>query len=195
MKYMNYDKKGKVTGSSEMSYKEKTVKDDWSEVVFVSTYSDKKGEALFDNEVKVECKNGVLYFSTSKFLDPATMSAYESMEVEVDAEHMDLPLDGKAGTELKDGKVTAVVRNNGLKLISISVHISNRRIDALETIETPAGSFDCIRSSYDARSEIGFVKMNMSAVEWYSPEVGTIRSETFDKKGKLSGYMVLESVE
>ena len=193
--HVNYDKKGKVTGSSEMSYKEKTVEGDWSEAVFMSTYSDKKGEAIFENEVKVECKNGVLYFSSSKFLDPSTMSSYESMEVEVDAEHMELPLDGKAGTELKDGKVTAIVSSNGMKIVTLSVEIFNRRIDALEIMETPAGSFECIKSSYDMRSEMGFVKMNMSVVEWYSPEVGPVRSESYDKKGKLSGYTVLESVE
>lgn len=195
LKYVSYDKKGKVTGSSEMSFKEKTVKDDWSEAVFMSTYSDKKGEAVFENEVKVECKNGILYFSSSKFLDPATMSAYESMEVEVDAEHMDLPLNSKAGTELKDGKVTAIVRSNGMKLVTISLEIKNRKVEAIETMETPAGSFECIKSSYDIHSEMGFVKMNMSSVEWYSPEYGPIRSESYDKKGKLSGYTLLESVD
>jgi hypothetical protein len=195
LKHVTYDKKGKVTGSSEMAYKEKTVKDDWSEAVFMSTYSDKKGEAIFENEVKVECKNGVLYFSSSKFLDPSSMSAYESMDVEVEAEHMDLPLDGKAGTELKDGKVTAVVRNNGMKLVTISVEIFNRKIDAIETIETPAGSFECIKSSFDIHTEMGFVKMNMSSVEWYSRDVGPVRSESYDKKGKLASYTVLESID
>lgn len=195
LKYVNYDKKGKVTGSSEMLFKEKTVKDDWSEAIFISTYSDKKGDAIFESEVKLECKSGILYFSSSKFLDPATLSAYESMEVEVDAEHMDLPLDSKAGTELKDGKVTAVVRSNGMKLVTISLDIFNRRVDAREVMETPAGSFECIKSSYDIHSEMGFAKMNMSSVEWYSPEYGPVRSELYDKKGKLSGYTVLESVD
>lgn len=195
LKYVSYDKKGKVTGSSEMSFKEKIVKDDWAEAVFMSTYSDKKGEPIFENEVKVECKNGILYFSSSKFLDPSTMSAYESMDVEVDAEHMDLPLDSKAGTELKDGKVTAIVRSNGMKLVTISMDIFNRKVDAIETMETPAGSFECIKSSYDIHTEMGFVKMNMSSVEWYSSEYGPIRSESYDKKGKLSGYTVLESVD
>jgi hypothetical protein len=195
LKHVTYDKKGKVTGSSEMAYKEKTVKDDWSEAVFMSTYSDKNGEAIFENEVKVECKNGVLYLSSSKFLDPSTMSAYESMDVEVDAEHMDLPLDAKAGTELKDGKVTAVVRSNGMKLVTISVEIFNRKVEAIETIDTPAGSFECIKSSFDIHTEMGFVKMNMSSVEWYSRDVGPVRSESYDKKGKLASYTVLESID
>ena len=193
--YMNYDKKDKVTGSSEMSFKEKKQGADFTSVVFSSTYRDKKGEAQFENEVEVDCKDGVLYFSSSKFLDPSTMSAYESMEVEVDASHMEMPLNAKAGTELHDGSVRAVVSNNGMKLITISVNVSNRRVEAIETMDTPAGSFECIKTSYDALSEIGFVKVNISAVEWYCPDVGTIRSESYNKNGKLTSYTVLESIK
>jgi hypothetical protein len=193
--YVNYDKKDKVTGSSEMSFKEKKQGADFTSIIFSSTYSDKKGEAQYENEVEVDCKDGVLYFSSSKFLDPSTMSAYESMEVEVDANHMEMPLNVKAGTELQDGSVKAVVSNNGMKLVTISVHISNRRVEALETMDTPAGSFECIKTSYDALSEIGFVKVRISAVEWYCPEVGTIRSESYNKNGKLTSYTVLESIK
>ncbi|MEN8203901.1 MAG: hypothetical protein ABFS28_14980 [Bacteroidota bacterium] len=195
LQYVNYDKKDKVTGSSEMSFKEKKQKDDYTSVVFISTYRDKKGEAVYENEVEVDCKDGVLYFSSSKFLDPSTMSAYESMEVEVDATHMEMPLNGKAGTELQDGSVNAVISSNGMKIISISVNVFNRKIEAIETIDTPAGSFECIRNSYDALSQIGFVKMNISAVEWYCPDVGTIRSESYNKNGKLMSYTVLESIK
>lgn len=195
LKYVNYDKKDKVTGSSLMSFKERNQKDDGTTVVFTSTYSDKKGEAIFDTEVEVGCKDGILYFSSSKFLDPTIMSAYESMEVEVDATHMEMPMNAKAGTKLQDGFVTAVVSSSGMKIISISVKVFNRKIEARETIHTPAGSFECIKNSYDALSEVGFIKMNISAIEWYCPDYGTIRSESYNKNGKLTAYTVLESVE
>lgn len=195
LKYVNYDKKDKVTGSSEMSFKEKKQKEDFTSVVFSSVYRDKKGEAQYENEVEVDCKDGILYFSSSKFLDPSTMSAYESMEVEVDASHMEMPLNAVAGTELQDGSVTAVVSNSGMKLITISVKVFNRKIEAIESIDTPAGSFECIKNSYDALSETGFVKVNLSAIEWYCPDVGTIRSESYNKNGKLMSYTVLESIK
>ena len=73
--------------------------------------------------------------------------------------------------------------------------ISDRMIAARERLETPAGAFDCLKITYNILSQIGFVKVNMSATEWYSPEYGTIRSETYNKKGKLVSYMVLNSVD
>ena len=78
--------------------------------------------------------------------------------------------------------------------MTLTVDLTNRQIVAHETIETPAGSFKCIKYSYDAFSKMGFIKMNSSGIEWYSAALGTIRSESYDKKGKLTGYTVLESI-
>ncbi len=192
--YVSYDKKDKVTGSSEMSFRDKKQTENGMSVLFVSSFNDEKEEVLYESEVKVECKDGVLYIDASKFLDPTTMSAYETMEVEVNGNNLELPLDGPVGMQMEDGSVTAVVRSGGVKVITLSVNISNRKIAAKEKVESPAGDFDCIKYTYDMLTQISFVKVSMSAIEWYNPELGTIRSESYNKNGKLTGYTLLESV-
>ncbi len=194
LKYVNYDKKDKITGSSEMVFKDKKQSNDGVSVVFLSRFSDDKEEVIYTSEVSMECRNGVLYLDAGKFLDPNTMSAYETMEVEVTADNLEMPMDGDAGTTMEDGGVTAVVRSGGVKIVTLSVSVSDRKIAAREKIETPAGIFECIKYTYDALSQIGFVKVSMSGVEWYSQEYGTIRSESYNKNGKLTGYTVLESI-
>ena len=159
-----------------------------------SKFSDEKEEVVYESEVKVECQDGVLYFDAGNLLDPTTMSAYETMEVEVSGDNLELPLDGPVGTQMNDGGVTAVIRSGGIKIVTLTVVISNRTIAAREKVETPAGSFDCIKYTYDALTQIGFVKVRMSSIEWYSPELGTIRTESYNKNGKLTGYTLLESV-
>jgi len=193
--YKNYDKKDKVTGTSVISIKERKETPEGISVLLLSKYIDDKGEEVFENQMPVECRNGVLYMDMSKYLDPASMGAYSAMDVEVSADNLDLPLGGPEGTVLGDGTVTAVVRNSGLKIATITMDISDRMIAARERLETPAGAFDCLKITYNILSQIGFVKVNMSATEWYSPEYGTIRSETYNKKGKLVSYMVLNSVD
>jgi hypothetical protein len=194
LKYLHYDKKGKVTGSSEMSLRDKKQTPEGISVLYASSFRDDKGETLYDSEMQVECRNGVLYFDAGSLLDPEAMSAYESMEVEITGDHLELPVKAAAGTVLEDGGVTAVVSSGGMKIVTLSVNLSNRKIAGRESVTTPAGSFDCIRYTYDALTQMGFVKVNTSGVEWYSHQYGTIRSESYDQKGNLSGYMVLESV-
>lgn len=194
LKYVSYDRKDKVTGSSEMSLKEKRNTSNGVSVILASRYSDDKGEQIYTNEMTIECRDGILYMDAGKFLDPQAMSAYESMEVKVEADNLDLPLDAGAGTALEDGGVTAVVSSGGVKLITISVSLTDRKVEAREKVETPAGNLDCIKYTYSALSQIGFIKASVSGVEWYSPEYGTVRSESYNKNGKLTGYTVLESI-
>jgi hypothetical protein len=193
LSYVNYNPKGKVSGSNEMSFKKKTDTPEGMKTLFSTKLKDDKGEILHEGEFEVECKNGVLHFDAGQLLDPATMSAYESMEVNVTGDNLELPLHSADGTSLKDGGVKAVVSSGGMKIITLTVDVTNRKIEAHETIVTPAGSFKCIKYTYDSFSQAGFVKVNSSGIEWYNQELGTIRSESYDKNGKLTGYTVLES--
>ena len=161
LKYVNYDKKDKVTGSSEMSFKDKSSNAEGMSVVFASTYMDKNGEEVFENEVQVECRAGTLYFDAGKFLDPQSMSAYESMDIEITADNLELPLNGSAGTELKDGKVTAVISSNGVKIVTVSVEVFNRKIEAtlgdgntIHILAEASGNNKCVRC-WHHRADVG----------------------------------------
>ena len=194
LSYVNYNPKDKVSGSNEMSFKEKTDTPEGMKALFATKMKDDKGEVMYEGEFDVECKKGVLHFDAGQLLDPATLSAYESMEIDVSGDQLELPVNAAAGTTLKDGGVAAVISSDGVKIMTLTVDLTKRQIVAHETIETPAGSFKCIKYSYDAFSKMGFIKMNFSGIEWYSAAHGTIRSESYDKKGKLTGYTVLESI-
>ena len=195
LKYTHYDKKDKITGGHEVTLKEKQETADGPEVILASKYFDYKGEKIYDQEIKMECSDGVLYFDAASLLDPATMSAYQSMEVEITGDNLEIPMSGGAGTTLKDGGVTAVVSSGGMKIMTLSINLTNRKIAARESIQTPAGSFDCVKYTYDVVTKAGFVSVSTSGVEWYSPRYGSVRSESYNKSGKPVGYTVLESVD
>jgi hypothetical protein len=194
LRYAHYDQKDKLSGTSQMTFKEKKEIPGGMSVLFASSFKDEKEEVVYDSELEMECRDGVLYFDADKLLDPATMSAYESMEVEVTGENLETPLNAAPGTRLKDGGVTAVVSSEGMKIVTLSVQITNRTIAGKETLTTPAGTFNCVKYTYDSFSQFGFVKVNGSGVDWLTHEYGTIRSESYDKKGNLAGYFVLESI-
>ncbi len=193
--YLNYDKKDKVTGSTENSLKEKSEIPGGMAVVMSSVHRDDKGKVIMENEVNLECREGVIYLDAANYLDPGAMSAYQTMDVKVKADNLEIPLGASAGTALNDGGVTATVSSSGIKIMTIRVDLSNRKIEAREKIETPAGEFECIKYSYDMQTQAGFVKASFSGIDWYSPKYGTIRSETYNSKGKLAASMVLESID
>jgi hypothetical protein len=66
--------------------------------------------------------------------------------------------------------------------------ITNRKVEAKESVTVPAGTFDCFKISYNSEIKIGFVKKNYRYITWYAPEVGAVKSEFYSAKGKLEGY-------
>jgi hypothetical protein len=61
---------------------------------------------------------------------------------------------------------------------------------AEETLNTPAGKFDCFKISQKVfMKTLGKIEIN--SIEWYSEDVGMVKSETYDKKGKLKTYSLL----
>ena len=74
--------------------------------------------------------------------------------------------------------------------MNITMNISNRKVDAVESITTPAGTFECYKISYDVAMKM-MMNMKSKGVEWYAKGVGLVKNETYSSDGKLLGSNVL----
>lgn len=192
-KMVHYDKKDKVTGFTTTTIKEKKSLTNGVSVSVHQLFDDTE-DYTFESEFTMECRDGVTYVDMEKFIDPNTLSAYQDMEIEVQADNITIPANAKPGDDLQGGSVTVTVDTGTPVRVTLTVDVTNRKVESKETIETPAGKFDCLKISYDMLSKIGFVKIQGSTVEYYNRKVGVVRSEAYNKKGKLSGYTVLEEI-
>jgi hypothetical protein len=124
------------------------------------------------------------------FLDPKTMSGFQDMEVTVSGADLEMPGAMQVGQTLKDGDIKMAVNSSGMNIMNLEVKIYNRKVEAIETITTPAGTFECFKVSYDTEFRTMF-KITAKGTEWISRNVGTVKSEQYDKNGKLTGYTLL----
>ncbi|MEX0987578.1 MAG: hypothetical protein WD052_08890 [Bacteroidales bacterium] len=190
---VHYDKKDKPTGNTVTTVKEKKNIVGGVSLLFHQQYSDYE-EYSFESEFEIRCVNGDVIVDMGKFIDPATLAAYENMEIDIEADDLSIPRNASPGDELNNGTVTVTVNTGTPIKVTVQATLSNRRVDSREKIETPAGTFDCLKLSYDMLTKIGFLKIQSSASEYYNSEHGVIKSETFNKKGKLTGYSVVEEI-
>lgn len=58
-----------------------------------------------------------------------------------------------------------------------------------------AGSFDCFRISYVTISETRLITTEINSTEWIAEKVGVVKSESYDRKGNLSGYSLLTGLK
>lgn len=101
--------------------------------------------------------------------------------------------------------------------ISAKGNTRNRKVEAFEKVETPAGTFDCYKITYELvvptggfGGFIGSVGMNFDPMmgggfpqqqepdgvkyaDWISPEVGLVKREKYNGRGKLQEVMRLEA--
>ena len=79
--------------------------------------------------------------------------------------------------------------------MTMTMNIFNRSIVGEESISTPAGTFDCIKMTYDFDSKMGIIKVRGSAEQWYTKDQVMVQSITKNKKGKEIGKSVLTKLE
>ncbi len=194
---LNYDAKGKPSGTSKFTVLDVAVSGGMKVAKVRAEFIDKKGKEAFSGEYEVKCDGEKIYIDMKAFINHQQMEAYKDMEMTVTSEDMILPARMKVGDEIKDAKVETTLRNNGVNFGTFGVNSENRRVVAKEKISVPAGEFSCYKIEGDMRSEskaMGIpMKFEFRNVEWYAEGVGMVRSESYSKKGKLTGYTVLKS--
>lgn len=190
LKYSDYDKKGKLTGTTTQTVIDNYVEEGTQVIKLRNEYQSVEMDSAFVREFEMKCKNGKYYLDMESFIGESMLTQYSNMETAFEVENMTIPAELKVGETLDNGKVAFTISNNGIKIITISVNISNRKVEAKEEITTPAGTFECYKISYDISTKM-VITIKASAVEWYAKNIGVIRSESYNRKGKLVGYSVL----
>ena len=79
--------------------------------------------------------------------------------------------------------------------MTMTIKILNRKVESKESITTPAGTFSCFKITYDMESSTKIMGMNtnvkLSSIDYLAEGIGVVKTESYDKKGELSGYSLL----
>lgn len=188
----NYNARGKVEGRIVYTLLEKETNGDQITFKVENTYYDKKDKEIFTNTFEAQCIDGEFILDMTYKMDGASMGAYENMDVTIDASEFELPdFDAAPGTQLEDATMKVTIGDLG---INMQVLIDNRLVTAQENITTPAGSFDCVVLSQDTSTKL-LLNVRASSKEWYAENIGMVRSESYNKRGKMTGYSELTKFE
>ncbi len=187
----NYSPKGKETGKVAYELVDKIETGDDVTFTIKAISYDKKGKETYSNQYEAHCVNGKFQFDMAFKIDGATMQSYQNMDVDIDASEFEVPsMDVSPGTKLNDGTLTVKIGGNSVSMLQMTIHITDRNVEAIEQIETPAGAFKCLKLSQKINTKM-IVKLESTSKEWYAEEIGIVRSETYNKNGKLTGYSEL----
>jgi hypothetical protein len=114
------------------------------------------------------------------------------LDVQVSGEDLVLPATLQPGQTLSGANFALQARMGEVKIMDRTFTVKDRKVEGVETVETPAGKFECYKITYltDVEGMLGKVR-TFKTVVWYAKGPGMVRNESYDDKGKMTGYTVL----
>lgn len=188
--YQNQDAKGKVTSTNRSTCMNVSKAGNATIYKMKSEYADAKNKNQSTREYEMRCEGGEFYIDMQSLVDPKSMEAFKGMEVSVDSKDLIFPAGLATGQVLPDANITISAATGGINLLSLLINITNRQVAGTETVTVPAGTFECFKITYDVETKMMF-KIFATVTEYVNMGVGNVKTETYDKKGNLSGTTLL----
>jgi hypothetical protein len=191
--YVNFNAKGKK--ESTIHQKLVSKKDEKGATIFTihQVLEPVKGDKT-ENNFSYKCTGDRFIIDMNSFINDQQKASMGDAKLDITFDEIDIPAGAKPGMKLKDGNVIMSMISDAPIKMNLKIYITERVIESIETITTPAGTFECIKISQTILSDMGIVKMTVKSTEWLAKKVGVVKSETYSKAGKLMGYMELQSV-
>ncbi|RNI22367.1 TapB family protein [Rufibacter latericius] len=164
---------------------------------FKSARRNKDNRPETSDEYHIRCSGDTIYLDAMLLLREQVLKAFEGKDFDFTPVDIAYPQQMKVGQKLPDGKLGVKVRSSTVNITQISMLATDRKVEALEKITTPAGTFDCYKISYNYEVELDAMGMPLRDVfkveEYFSLEHGLIKCQFYTKRGKKAKGMELIS--
>jgi hypothetical protein len=193
MTLTSYSDDDKLLGSSKTVYTKVTKTATGAEVEANQESFDKKGKSQGKSNFTLKCINGTLLFDLKMMLDDKQADAYKDFEMTVEGTDKEIPSNLSVGTTLKDADVKFSFRTKEgtpFPMMNMSIRVFNRKVEAIETVTSPAGTWECFKLSEEMEMK-GLVKIKGKSISWFNYEAGMVKTESYNSKCKLTGKTVL----
>ncbi len=187
-----YNDKGKKEGTSILTIKDIQSAGNEVRLNLQSEMKDEKDKPITQAEYDAFCSNGSFFINMKSMITSEQLKAWKDMEVTMQADDIEYPVNVAAGQKLPDAHLTVNMTMSGMKMPEFKVDITDRVVVGMETITTPAGTFECVKITSTQRFK-NIVSYEANAVEWLSKGNGLIKTQSF-KKDKLKSYTELTAI-
>ncbi|MFD2933328.1 TapB family protein [Spirosoma flavum] len=159
-------------------------------------FEDEKGKQRPPYSIHYTCTGNELIADMSGMMQAMQSGGMKDMEMKLKSNKLVYPGKLSVGQKLSDGQMELEMANNGTTMMTMNMTMANRQVESQAPITTPAGTFDAYKISSDMNMEnrvMGMpIRSTMKVVSYRTNnQLFDIKSETYNKNGKLMGYSLL----
>jgi hypothetical protein len=185
-----------VNLSSEMN-KKKTV--ETHKALLKSGLYDSKSRLLNMQDLTISCRQDTSFVDGMSEFKPESIRSFRDRKFVYMPVALAWPHQPTVGSQLPAGGSLVQVSSSVVDIAKVSSFARKRKVvGGLAPVTTPAGTFSCykVESEHEdatqARKDV-VIRSTYKVVDYYSPTMGIVKTEVFDKKGKLSQTRELAS--
>lgn len=187
----NYNEKDKIVSKSKSELVSvNDIEGGLEATINIETFDD-KDKSISKGSVSMKCSDDKFYMDMGNMFPKDQMAGMEGAEIEMTNEYMEFPSNPTAGQILPDAESTMTMKMNGMTMMTMTIKMTNRKIEGYEDVTTPAGTFHCVKYSSDSEVKSMMFKTKSHSVNYMAKNVGTVKLESFDDKGKVESKMLL----
>lgn len=163
------------------------------EVKYHSSFKDEKGKGLVDKDIHLDATiapSGDVSITLADAMASVMHTLMPNARIRSEGERTVLPSDMQPGDILPDASSSAIAG-----AIRYTAKVSDRHVVRKESLTTPAGTFDCIVVLEHKEEKAGPYNRVTNAYTWYSPGVGMVRHDTYDRNMKQETSEVLMEIK
>ncbi|GAA4274745.1 hypothetical protein GCM10022258_40410 [Aquimarina gracilis] len=196
LEYTMYNRKGKKEGTTTHETLSVSGENNNLSAVIKATLTNEKNQETFSTQYNANCDNGLFSLDMLRFFNFDKLSEHNknNLSLKIDADVLEFPVGMKTGDHLNDGTISIKVNSDAFTLVTMTFKVFNRQIVGEEQITTPAGSFLCQKVTFDFESKFGIINIKGTGKEWYYKDAVVVRSESYNRKGKLLDYHELSEI-
>lgn len=151
---------------------------------------DKKGKETLNTSTKWNCEAGKLSVEMRDIFPPAAAMNNAKAEMKMSGDNLIYPDKLVVGATLPDANSKMEMFIDGVRFMTMTMKVYDRKVEANENISTPLGNLDCVRMSQSSDVK-SIINSKGKSVIWLAKNKGMVKSQNFNEKGKLTSTMVM----
>jgi hypothetical protein len=194
MEYAMTDGKGKTIAHTITTIED--VHQDGAALVadYSTSYNDNK-----NIKASYRCEGDKLYMNMKSLFNNEQFQR-SGMEMEVKDAYISFPWQMKEGDNLEDAAFEIKAKRQGKDFMTMRSVVNHRKVDAMEKVTTPAGTWDCMKLTETRTTTTEMMGKQVSSndtksVQWFAPAAGLVKFESYDPAGNVTSRSELVSIK
>jgi len=135
---------------------------------------------------KVVIKGDVVTLDMNEAFAAMRQDAQMNAVVEITGVPMEISGSLKPGQKIKDANMTMTM-DLGIMKMQTSIQMTDGECLSIEDVTVPAGTFKCHKITQTTTTTVMKKKIMSKTISWLAIGIGTVKTESYDEKNKLTG--------